>query len=130
MTIRRTLIGLFLVLGLALCTAVALHAWTAVRAYYEAQELTKSNLAREQLARAAAAVAEERTEAYLALLDAEGTGSSIDELRQETNQVFQEVKATIQPLDSWKAGRNWSFCNRPWKISGSRLTKCLQAWEA
>lgn len=98
MTIRRTLIGLFLMLGIALCSLVAFNAATSVSRYLDAQELARSNLAREQLARLTAAIAQERTETYLALLGATDAVGRIAERREETDQAFHEASATLGPV--------------------------------
>ena len=94
-TIRRTLIGLFLLLGLGLCVLVTLQAWTTFLQYREARELTVSNSAREELARATMAVAEERTEAYLSLLGGAPVEQTAAELRQTTDEVIADAAETL-----------------------------------
>ncbi|WP_210528585.1 PP2C family protein-serine/threonine phosphatase [Rubellimicrobium arenae] len=98
-TIRQTLTGLFLLLGLGLCVSVAIQTWTAFEQYREAQDLTVSNLAREQLSRAAVAVAEERTEAYLSLLGKAGVERTATELSGATDAAFVEAAETLARIN-------------------------------
>jgi hypothetical protein len=69
MTIRNILLALTAFLGIALIATVALQIRGELRDYREAQRLSASNGAREQLLRASAALADERTETYGHLLD-------------------------------------------------------------
>ncbi|HEX2554970.1 MAG TPA: SpoIIE family protein phosphatase [Microvirga sp.] len=69
MKIRNILLALIAFLGVALIATVALQIRGEVRDYREAQRLSASNAAREQLLRASAALADERTETYGHLLD-------------------------------------------------------------
>ncbi|EYD76382.1 response regulator [Rubellimicrobium mesophilum DSM 19309] len=94
-TIRRTLIGLFLLLGVGLCTLVTLQASTTFLQYREAREQTVSNSARELLARAGMALADERTEAYLSLLGASVVEKGAAELSQTTDAVFAEAAQSL-----------------------------------
>jgi serine phosphatase RsbU (regulator of sigma subunit) len=98
-TIRQTLTSLFLLLGLGLGLSVALQTWAAFEQYREARELTTSNLAREQLSRAAVAVAEERTGAYLATLGQAEVERTANELSERTDAVLNEAAETLHRVD-------------------------------
>jgi serine phosphatase RsbU (regulator of sigma subunit) len=99
LTIRRTLIGLFVLLGLALCVSVALQTIAAVAEFRDAEALRRSNQVREALARAAVAVAEERREAYLSLLGGQAGERSHAVLSEETDAVLRESAATLGSVD-------------------------------
>ncbi|TNC66578.1 PP2C family protein-serine/threonine phosphatase [Rubellimicrobium roseum] len=98
MSIRRTLITLFLALGAALCLAVAVQLRSSLGDYREAVDLARSNLAREHISRAALALYQERTETYLGLLGATGAPVHARESRRQSEAVLDEAARALARL--------------------------------
>lgn len=94
-TIRGSLIGLFLLLGAALCLSVAIQVSSAVSDWREARDLARSNQAREAMARASLAIAEERTAAYAGLpLPGEGQPA----LPARTDAILDQTSEALSRL--------------------------------
>ena len=96
LTIRSTLIGLFLLLGAALCLAVALLGRAALGDWQDAREQAASSLAREELARLAVTVAEERTATYLDLAGAEAI--AVAAARERTDEAVAAAEPRLRGL--------------------------------
>ena len=95
-TIRGTLIGLFVLLGAALCLAVGVQVVASFGEWREARELARSNSARESLARTLLAMGEERTAAYLGPARPEG---ALVSAQTSTNAALEETASALVRLE-------------------------------
>ena len=95
-TIRGTLIGLFVLLGAALCLAVGVQVIASFGEWREARELARSNSARESLARVLVAMGEERTAAYLGPAGPEGALASA---QARTDAALEEAASALVRLE-------------------------------
>lgn len=98
MTLKQTLITLFLTLGAALCFAVALQFRSAFDEYSESVELIRSNLAREYITRSSLVVNEERTHAFLNLLGVLEDDLATTDLERRTDLVLGSATVALAQL--------------------------------
>lgn len=111
MKIRHTLMILTAFLGIALLIAVSIQIRNELLEYQTAQRLAASNAVREQLLLGTDALANERSQTYVALLDPNGRGGRagiLDEIRRRVDGFLsaseQELRAAANFLSNTEAG--------------------------
>jgi serine phosphatase RsbU (regulator of sigma subunit) len=111
MKIRHILLTLTAFLGIALLVAVSIQIRTELLEYQTAQRLVASNAVREQLLLGMDALANERSQTYVALLDPNGRSGkagSLEETRRRVDGLLEaaekELAATGASLSNTEAG--------------------------
>lgn len=119
MSIRHTLLGLTGFLGAALMTVVALQMVISLANWREMNQLVASNQLREELARAAVAIAAERSQVVLYLRGFDEAGLELATLRRESDEAIALAMSEVQTLS--RAGQQGDLAALVQELSQHRV---------